>query len=60
MATLNCKTLQTQSPRAELDKNMKDCNLSIVCIQDHFVHHDTDSDIVVINIGFVTLITVSD
>lgn len=43
MATLNCRTLQSASSQAELEKLMQDCHIAITCIQEHrFVHSESD------------------
>ena len=60
LGTINCRTLNSGSSRAELNKHMTDFNISAACIQEHrYVHSASDSDIVAHNIGNSTLFTSS-
>ena len=58
VASLNCKTLQTDSSIVELNKLLHLQSINITCIQEHrFVHDPTDPDIVARNLGSSTLFT---
>ena len=60
MATLNCRTLNPPSARAELDNHLKDFDISVACIQEHrYIHKDSESDTVNHNLGLNTLFTAS-
>ena len=60
VASLNCRTLQTDSSIVELNKLLHSQSIDITCIQEHrFVHNPTDADIVARNLGSSTLFTAS-
>lgn len=59
LATLNCKTLNSASSKVELDKLMKEYDISITCIQEHRFVHDSDPDEVARDLGTTTLFTAS-
>ena len=60
VASLNCRTLQTDASIVELNKLLHSQSIDITCIQEHrFVHEPTDPDIVARNLGSSTLFTAS-
>ena len=60
VASLNCRTLQTESSIVELNKLLHSQSIDITCIQEHrFVHKPADPDIVARNLGSSTLFTAS-
>ena len=60
MATLNCRTLNPPSARAELEKHLNEFDIPIACIQEHrYIHKESESDTVTHNLGLTTLFTTS-
>lgn len=59
-STLNCRSLYSNSPQAELNKLMTNYNISLTCVQEHhYFHLDDEPDIRSHDIWDCTLFTTS-